>query len=281
MLLLRSGPGQGRWSQRPRRAPGQVGGQGLSAPEVPRAQGYVVGVTAHFPSRARHPERHRADRGAWLRAGVLGADDGLVSTASLMLGVAASHASRSAILTAGFAGLAAGAMAMAAGEYVSVSSQRDTERSDLARESQELVTDPDAELEELTRIYRRRGLDADLARQVAVQLTAHDALGTHAREELGLSEEGLSQPVMAAATSAGAFSLGALVPIVAMLLAPTGVRSIVIVVVVLAALAVLGAVGAIAGGAPWRRAALRVVIGGSAAMAITSLVGLISHTAAG
>ena len=236
-------------------------------------------MTAHFSSRGRHQERHRADRGAWLRAGVLGADDGLVSTASLMLGVAASQASRSAILTAGFAGLAAGAMAMAAGEYVSVSSQRDTERSDLARETRELATDPDAELEELTRIYRARGLEADLARQVAVQLSAHDALGTHAREELGLSEEGLSQPVMAAVTSAAAFSVGAFVPIAAMLLAPSGVRSIVIVAVVLAALAVLGAVGAMAGGAPWRRAALRVVVGGSAAMAVTSLVGLISHTA--
>ena len=243
--------------------------------------GYGAGVTAHSAGRGRHKERHRAERGSWLRAGVLGADDGLVSTASLMLGVAASHASRSAILTAGFAGLAAGAMAMAAGEYVSVSSQRDTERSDLARETAELAADPDAELEELTRIYRRRGLDADLARQVAVQLTARDPLGTHAREELGLSEAGLAQPVTAAVTSAGAFSIGALVPITAMLLAPPGVRAIAIVIVVLAALALLGTVGALAGGAPWRRAALRVVVGGSAAMAVTSLVGLISHTAAG
>ena len=182
------------------------------------------------------PEVHRGHRAAWLRATVLGADDGIVSTASLMLGVSAAHASRSVILTAGLAGLAAGAMAMAAGEYVSVSSQRDAENADLAKERRELATTPEAELEELTGLYVRRGVEPDLARQVAVQLTAKDSLAAHARDELGLSPEGGSRPIQAAAASAIAFAFGALLPVLALLLSPQPVRSLLIVAVALAEL---------------------------------------------
>jgi len=219
------------------------------------------------------PERHRAHRAGWLRAAVLGADDGIVSTSSLMLGVAASNASRSAILTAGLAGLVAGAMAMAAGEYVSVSSQRDTERADLARERAELASAPDAELEELTRLYVERGLDAELAATVASQLTAHDAFAAHARDELGLGEASLARPVQAAAASAAAFATGAVLPVLALLTTPAGARTAVIVVVALVGLAVLGGLGARAGGADWRRATARVVAGGGLAMLVTALVG--------
>ncbi len=225
------------------------------------------------------PEDHRAHRAGWLRAAVLGADDGIVSTASLMLGVAASHASRSAILTAGVAGLAAGAMAMAAGEYVSVASQRDTEGADLTRERNELASVPQAELDELVGLYVDRGVDRGLATQVAAQLTAHDALGAHARDELGLADATMARPVQAASASAAAFATGAVLPIVALLAAPASVRAAVIVVVALVALGTLGRLGAAVGGADWRRATARVIVGGVFAMAITAAVGRLAGVA--
>lgn len=228
----------------------------------------------------RHPpERHRAHRAGWLRAAVLGADDGIVSTASLMLGVAAAHASRSAILTAGLAGLAAGSMAMAAGEYVSVASQRDSEHADLSRERHELASTPDEELAELTGIYVARGVDPHLAAQVAEQLTAHDALASHARDELGLADTTMARPLQAALVSAAAFSSGALLAVIALLVSPAALRGPVIVAVTLGGLAALGRLGAAFGGASWVRPTARVVAGGAAAMVITSAVGYLTHTA--
>ena len=221
----------------------------------------------------RHGERHLAGRAGWLRAAVLGADDGIVSTASLVLGVAASSASRSAILTAGLAGLVAGAMSMAAGEYVSVSSQRDAERADLGRERLELATDAGAELSELASIYEQRGLRAELALEVAEELSKGDRLAAHMRDELGLSADLLARPVQAAVTSAGSFALGALVPIVMLVLAPTALRAALVAAVSLAALALLGAASAAVGGAPRTRAASRVLIGGAAAMGATAVIG--------
>jgi VIT1/CCC1 family predicted Fe2+/Mn2+ transporter len=218
-------------------------------------------------------ERHRGQQAGWLRAAVLGADDGIVSTASLMLGVAASNASHGAVLTAGFAALAAGAMAMAMGEYVSVSSQRDVELADLRTERSEHRANPDAELDELTAIYRRRGLDPDLARRVAEQLTESDALGAHARDELGQHPLSTARPVQAAWVSAASFALGALVPLLTFILAPTTARVVLIAVTALVALGVLGALGAQVGGAPRGKAAIRVLVGGGLAMGVTALVG--------
>lgn len=215
-------------------------------------------------------------RAGWLRAAVLGADDGIVSTAALVLGVAASDASRAATLTAGLAGLVAGAMSMAVGEYVSVSSQRDVEQADLARERAELAADPEAELDELTRIYERRGLSATLAREVAVELskgTAADRLAVHARDELGLTDEMLARPLQAAVASAMSFSLGAAIPIIVLFLSSRSLRVALIATTALAALALLGFVGASAGGARRDRASLRVLVGGAAAMAATTLIG--------
>lgn len=229
--------------------------------------------------RPHLPESHRGHRAAWLRAAVLGADDGIVSTASLMLGVAAAHASRSVILTAGLAGLAAGAMAMAAGEYVSVASQRDSELADVSRERAELAATPAAELDELTHIYVARGVEPALARQVAEQLTAHDALAAHARDELGLSEERAARPLQAAGASAVAFAMGAVLPVLTLVLSPRSVQTLLIGLVAVVGLAVLGWGGAAAGGAHWRRATTRVVVGGSLAMAVTMAVGLLTHTA--
>ncbi len=233
-------------------------------------------------SRAARPHRevHRSQRVGWLRAAVLGADDGIVSTAALVLGVAASNATRSAIVVAGMAGLVAGAASMAAGEYVSVSSQRDAERADIDRERAELAEQPDQELDELTHIYEARGLDAALARRVAEELTRTDQLGSHLRDELGLDEDSAARPVEAALASATSFALGAAVPIVVLLAFPDGRgRSPAIVVATLIALAVLGALGGRAGGAPMARAALRVSIGGAVAMAVTSLIGALVGTA--
>jgi VIT1/CCC1 family predicted Fe2+/Mn2+ transporter len=227
----------------------------------------------------RHRERHRYSRVGWLRAAVLGANDGIVSTASLMIGVAAADASNSQIAVAGLAGLVAGAMSMAAGEFVSVSSQRDTERAEVHRERRELATTPALELEELTQIYVGRGLDLDLARRVAEQLTATDALDAHLRDELGMTGAVPALPWQAAAVSAISFSLGAAVPL-AVLLLTTGDALIASIAIV--ALVVLGATGAAAGrlgGAPMLRAALRVVIGGGLAMALTALVGALVGTA--
>jgi len=218
-------------------------------------------------------ERHRGHRAGWLRAAVLGADDGIVSTASLMLGVAAAQASRSAVLIAGLAGLFAGAMAMATGEFVSVSSQRDTEHADLTRERWELANRPQAELDELVTIYVKRGVDPTLATTVASQLMRHDALGAHARDELGFVEATAARPVQAAGASAASFAAGAAVPLLALLAAPAAARATVLVITALIALAVLGGVGARVGGAPGRRAVVRVVVGGGLAMAITTLVG--------
>lgn len=219
------------------------------------------------------PERHKSQRASWLRAAVLGADDGLVSTASLMLGVAAATNTRAAVLTAGLAGLASGASSMAAGEYVSVSSQRDTELADLETERRELAEVPDAELDELAEIYRRRGLNPTLARQVAVELSAHDTLAAHARDELGLDPKALANPRQASMVSAISFGAGAVIPVfVGGLVGGTG-RFVVLVAVTLVALGLLGALGARAGGAPVRRAAFRVLVGGSAALAITAVVG--------
>ncbi len=206
---------------------------------------------------------------------MLGADDGIVSVASLMIGVAASNASRSAVLVAGVAGLVAGAGSMAAGEYVSVSSQRDAELADIARERREQIVAPDHELEELTQIYVQRGLDPHLAHQVAVQMHEADPLGSHLRDELGITEESRARPLQAASVSALSFATAGLVPIVAMTVSPHSLRVPVIAAAALIALALLGAIGGRLGGAPRGRAAVRVVIGGGLAMAVTALIGSI------
>ena len=227
----------------------------------------------------RHSEWHRSHRIGWLRAGVLGADDGIVSTASLMIGVVASGAGRDAILVAGLAGLVAGAMSMAAGEYVSVSSQRDTELADIARERAEQASSPASELEELAGIYEERGLDKTLARTVAEQLSVHDPLGAHLRDELGLNEVTRARPIQAAGVSALAFAVGAVVPVLTLLVAPAAVRAWSIAVVALVFLGVAGAVAAKVGNAPRIRAAVRVMIGGGAAMAATAIIGSLLGTA--
>ena len=221
----------------------------------------------------RHIERHRTHRIGWLRAAVLGANDGIVSTASLVLGVAAAGASSANILIAGVAGLVAGAMSMAAGEYVSVSSQADTERADLDRERKELATDPVHELAELTAIYVGRGLDATLAAEVAIQLTTHDALGTHARDELGISEVLAANPVQAALASAGTFAVGAALPLMIVLLVPASARMWAVSAGALLLLALLGSLAARAGGAAVLTAAIRVTFWGALAMALTAGVG--------
>jgi VIT1/CCC1 family predicted Fe2+/Mn2+ transporter len=221
----------------------------------------------------RHNEGHFGHRAGWLRASVLGANDGIISTAALLLGVAAADATRNSILTAGFAGLVAGAVSMALGEYVSVSSQRDSERSDIAKETWELAHQADHELEELTAIYQAKGLSPQLATEVAVQLTEHDALTAHLRDELGISRDQLARPFQAAWTSAAAFSVGALLPLLAAVAASESLRVPLIVSLTVVALITLGYVGARAGGAsPWRPI-LRVVGGGLLAMAATSGVG--------
>ena len=229
----------------------------------------------------RHRERHRTERIGWLRAAVLGANDGIVSTASLVVGVAAAEASRSAVLIAGVAGVVAGALSMAAGEYVSVSSQADTERADLALERTELATQPEAEEDELSAIYVRRGLDPALARTVAQQLMAHDALGAHARDELGLSEELSARPLQAALASAATFAAGAIVPILAVVAAPTSRLPWIVSATSLVCLAALGALAAAAGGASAKTGALRVAFWGALAMAATAAVGALFGTATG
>jgi len=221
----------------------------------------------------KHREGHLMHRVGWLRAGVLGANDGIVSTASLILGVAASGANSAAILVAGIAGLVAGAMSMAAGEYVSVSSQADTEQADLEREKQELEDTPRQELAELTAIYEQRGLDKALASQVAIQLTAHDALGAHARDELGISAATTARPVQAALASALSFSVGAALPIFVAVFAPGTRIMLAVSLSSLVFLGLLGAVSARAGGAPMLLAARRVTFWGAAAMLITAGVG--------
>ena len=224
--------------------------------------------------RALHPERHRTTRTSWLRAVVLGANDGLVSVSSLVVGIAASGTGGAQVLLAGVAGLVAGALSMAAGEYVSVQSQADTEGADLRRERGELATDPQGELNELAAIYRAHGLDEELARRVAVQLTAADALGTHAREELGITETLRARPLQAAFASAGAFALGAALPIVVVLATPRRVVGVSVATATLVALALLGAAAARTGGASMLRGAIRVGFWGALAMALTALAGL-------
>lgn len=227
----------------------------------------------------RHPELHLSFRSNWLRAGVLGANDGILSVSSLVLGVAASGASGSAILTAGVAGLVAGAGSMATGEYVSVSSQRDTEKADLALETRELREDPEGELAELTAIYEGRGLPSQLALEVATALMESDALKAHARDELGLDEERRAQPLQAAWASALSFACGAALPLIAITASPSSVRALVCVIVTLVALVTLGDMGARLGGAPRGRAIVRVVFWGAAAMAVTSGIGALVGTA--
>ncbi len=227
----------------------------------------------------RHAERHLVSRIGWLRAAVLGANDGIVSTASLIVGVAAASAKPSDVLVAGVAGLVAGAMSMAAGEYVSVSSQADTEQADLARETAELESQPAVEREELAQLYVERGVAVDLARQVAGQLMAKDALGAHAREELGISEITTARPIQAAFTSAATFSVGAAMPLLMVVLSPAAWLAPLVSVASLLFLALLGAIGAQAGGAPVIRATLRVTFWGALAMALTAGIGMLVGTA--
>ena len=227
-------------------------------------------------ARARpHLELHRVRRSGGLRAAVFGANDGIVSTSSLVVGIAAAAADKPAILLAGFAGLAAGALSMAAGEYVSVSSQSDTEKADLARETAELATQPDFEREELTQIYVDRGLDRALAAQVADALTASGALAAHARDELGISELTTARPLQAAIASAATFSVGAILPLVVVMLSPLPWVVWAVSLAALACLAALGALGARAGGSPVGKGVARVVFWGALAMAVTAGVGLL------
>jgi len=221
----------------------------------------------------RHQETHRTVHVGWLRAAVLGANDGIVSTASLVVGVAAASAASSDVLLAGVAGLVAGAMSMAAGEYVSVSSQADTEKADLVRECNELATDREFERSELAAIYVTRGIEPSLAAKVTDQLMAHDALAAHAREELGISDFSTARPIQAALASAASFAVGAAIPLLTILVVPRSWLIASMVVISMLLLALLGGFGAFIGGAPMTRAALRVTFWGALAMALTAAVG--------
>lgn len=229
--------------------------------------------------RAIHIETHRGHRIGWLRAAVLGANDGVVSVSSLVVGVAAGGASQSTILLTGIAGLVAGALSMAAGEYISVQSQADTENADLNRERRELTEEPEKEIDELKLIYMKRGLDEHLAHQVAKKLMSGDALAAHARDELGITEELKARPVQAALASAVAFAVGAVIPILAALLAPSGSVSVITTVVTFLTLTVLGSLAAFAGGASILRGAIRVTFWGALAMGVTATVGKLIGTA--
>jgi VIT1/CCC1 family predicted Fe2+/Mn2+ transporter len=231
-----------------------------------------------MPIRRRHRERHRTNRIGWLRAAVLGADDGIVSTASLVAGVAAANATHADVVAAALAALVAGAMSMAAGEYVSVHSQADTERADLERERRELSTDLQGERNELTAIYVRRGLDQALARQVSDQLMAHDALGAHARDELGITDVARPRPIQAALASAASFACGAALPLIVTVLAPTRYLIPSVCATSLVFLAMLGGIAARAGGARIGVGALRVTFWGALAMAVTAGVGALFGT---
>ncbi|MGI8755219.1 MAG: VIT1/CCC1 transporter family protein [Acidimicrobiales bacterium] len=231
--------------------------------------------------RHHHAEDHLGRGTQQLRAAVLGANDGLLSTASLLVGVASASAGRSVLLATGVAALVAGAGSMAIGEYSSVSSQRDAERADLATEAEELITMPRAELAELAAIYERRGLERPLARQVAEALTDHDALTAHARDELGLDPDELARPLEASATSAVSFALGSVIPILVVLAASARLRVPLVVAAALLGLGVLGALGARLGGAPMGRPALRVLLGGAVAMAVAASVGQAFHVQVG
>jgi VIT1/CCC1 family predicted Fe2+/Mn2+ transporter len=231
-------------------------------------------------SRLTHSELHMVHRIGWLRAAVLGANDGLVSTSSLVVGVASAGSDHQNILIAGLAGLVAGAMSMAAGEYVSVSSQADAEQADLSRERAELAANPQAELDELTGIYQARGLDPVLARQVAEQLTQGDVLAAHARDELGISETIETRPVQAALVSALTFAAGAVMPILVALFSPAAQAAWIVAIFTLVGLAILGALGASAGGAGMVRGAVRVTFWGAIAMAATAVIGALFGVAA-
>jgi vacuolar iron transporter family protein len=221
----------------------------------------------------RHRETHKSGRTGWLRAAVLGSNDAIVSVSSLMIGIGATNASKQTILVAGVAGLVAGAMSMAVGEFVSVSAQRDSEQADIARETEELAASPAAELQELAGIYHHRGLDKELAMKVAQQLSAHDRLGAHLRDELGIEARTRARPLQAAWISAVSFAGFALVPILGLLVAPASLRIVAIAIVTLISLAALGLLGGRLGGASVGRAALRVTLGGALAMAITAGIG--------
>ncbi len=227
-----------------------------------------------------HRESHHIDRVGWLRAAVLGANDGIVSTASLIVGVAAASQGRGPILVAGVAALVAGAMSMAAGEYVSVSSQSDTERADLAKEKAEIETQPEHELEELTQIYVGRGVEVGLARQVATQMMSNDALGAHARDELGISDFTTARPIQAALTSAATFATGAALPLALAAIVPLSLLVLAVSLASLLFLALLGGIGARAGGAPVLKPILRVTFWGAIAMALTAGVGALFGVAA-
>ena len=234
----------------------------------------MLGKVASMEKLPRPAERHLSSRVNWLRAAVLGANDGIVSVAAIIVGVAAAHSTRSAIVTAGVAGLVAGAASMAAGEYVSVSTQADSERADLALERRELVDDPDGEQAELAEIYRERGLSRQLAEDVAAELSAgDDLLAVHARDELGMTALSHARPFQAAGASAASFTVGAALPLLAVILAPASLRITLTMVATLLALGLTGWAGARLGGAPAGRGTLRVLIWGVAAMALTMLVG--------
>lgn len=228
----------------------------------------------------RHRENHRIEHWGWLRAAVLGANDGMISTASLLVGVAAAHAQHENILLTGFAALVAGSMSMATGEYVSVSSQADSERAAIEQEEAELASDPEAEHRELVGIYRRRGLDRELANQVATSLMAHDALGAHSRDELGITEMTQARPLQAALASAASFAAGAAVPLAIGAFVPERLLVEVLVCATLTGLAALGALAAKVGGAPVLRATVRVTCWGAMAMAATIIVGSAFHSGA-
>lgn len=225
-----------------------------------------------------YPENHRSHRIGWLRASVLGANDGVVSVSSLVVGVAASGAPQSNVMLTGVAGLVAGALSMAAGEYISVQSQADTEQADLARERRELSEQPEMELDELTSIYMSRGLEESLARQVAEQMTAYDALGVHAREELGITETLMARPLQASLASAAAFAAGAIIPIIATLTAPAKSVGLVTSAATILTLTALGSLAAMVGGATIWRGAVRVTFWGALAMGVTALVGKLIGT---
>ena len=237
-------------------------------------------------SRHTHPDAHPHDphyisRSGWLRAAVLGANDGIVSVSSLLVGIAAAGSDHAAVLLSGLAGLTAGAMSMAAGEYVSVSSQSDIERADIRRETEALAVNPDVEMQELAAIYLHRGLSSETAHLVARELTEHDALAAHVRDELGLVDDHAANPVQAAMASAATFSVAGAVPLIAAWLAPSAMIVPVVLVATVVALAVLGVVGARTGGAPMRRAVLRVVVWGIAAMGITAAIGALFGVSVG
>lgn len=232
-------------------------------------------------AKRRHVEHHAVERLGWLRAAVLGANDGILSTASLIVGVAAAAGSHANILIAGVSGLVAGAMSMAAGEYVSVSSQADSEQADISREERELREDPASELEELAGIYVKRGLDAELAHQVATQLMERDALGAHERDELGISDATTAKPVQAALASAASFSIGAALPLLIVLVVPVPSLIVAVGIASIVFLALLGAVAAQAGGAPIAKAVVRVTFWGALAMAVTAGIGAVFGSRAG